>query len=97
MAHLAAQGGPAAAAALADDAFQFAVVDMALQATRQVYERLAETREALGQNWINALFSMNNGPRPGEVGFLRLLALPNPVVINTLRHGADLGLSYEGS
>ena len=95
--HLAAQGGPAAAAALADDAFQFAVVDMALQATRQVYERLAETRETLGQNWIKALISMNDGPRPGEIGFLRSFALPKTVVINTLRHGADLELNYEGS
>jgi len=59
--HLAAQGGPAAAAALADDTFQFAVVDMSLQDTRQVYERLAETRESLGQNWIKALISMDDG------------------------------------
>ncbi len=95
--HLAAQGGPAAAAALADDTFQFAVVDMSLQAARQVYERLAETRETVGQNWIKALISMNDGPRPGEVGFLRLFALPKTVVINTLRHGADLDLSYDGS
>ncbi len=70
---------------------------MALRAARQVYERLAETRETLGQNWIKALINMNDGPRPGEVGFLRLFALPKTVVINTLRHGADLELSYEGS
>ena len=95
--HLAAQGGPAAAAALADDTFQFAVVDMSLQAARQVYERLAKTRETVGQNWIKALISMDDGPRPGEAGFLRLFALPKTVVINTLRHGADLDLSYDGS
>ena len=96
--HLAAQGGPAAAADLAADPFQFALVHMSLKAERQVYERLAETGEGVGeQNWIKALISMNDGHRPGEVGFLRLFALPKTVVINALRHGIDLGLSYEAT
>ncbi len=68
---------------------------MSFQAARHGYERLAETRETVGQIWIKALISMKDGPRPGEVGFLRLFALPKTVVINTLRHGADLDLSYD--
>lgn len=68
---------------------------MALQAARQGYERLAETRETLGRNWIKSLISMNDGPRPGQVGLLRLFALPKTGLTNTFRHRADLDLSYE--
>ncbi len=69
---------------------------MALQAVRQGYERLAETREALGENWIKTLISMNDGPRPGQVGLLRLFALPKTGVTNTFRHRADLDLATTG-
>ena len=90
MLHLASEGGPGAAASLADDFFHFAVTDMGLEATQRVYERLSVTREEEGQRWLKALVSMDDGPRPGEAGFLRLFAIPKTIGIRTLRHGADM-------
>ena len=65
---------------------------MGLEATQRVHARLGVPREDEGQKWLKALISMDEGPRPGEPGFLRLFALPKTVSIRTLRHGADLEL-----
>lgn len=90
--YLAPQGGAKAALALADDFFHFAVTDVGPETTRRLYERLSITREQEGQHWIKALISMDDGPRPGESGFLRLFAIPKTIAVRTLRHGADLEL-----
>jgi hypothetical protein len=44
-----------------------------------------------GQRWIKALLTLDDGPAPGESGFLRRFALPKTIAVRTLRHGADLG------
>ncbi|MBI2857009.1 MAG: aldehyde dehydrogenase family protein, partial [Chloroflexi bacterium] len=86
------EAGTEVAEALAADVFHFAVTDLGAEATQRVYERLGETREADGQRWLKALISMQDGPLPGEPGFLRRFALPKTVAIRTLRHGAELEL-----
>lgn len=68
------------------------MTDMTLAATQRVYERLGVTREKEGQRWLKALISLQEGPQPGEPGFLRLFAIPKTIVIRTMRHGADLEL-----
>ena len=78
--------------ALADQMFHFAVTDLGLAATQCIYERLGVTREDQGQKWLKALISLQEGPLPGEPGYLRLFTLPKTIVIRTLRHGADLDL-----
>ena len=78
---------------LAQRSFQFALVDLDEGDTRVIYSVLGITREAEGQNWLKALISLDEGPRPGEAGFLRLFALPKTIAIRTLRHGADLELA----
>ncbi|MBI4296292.1 MAG: proline dehydrogenase family protein [Chloroflexi bacterium] len=87
-------GGPEAAVLLADDMFQFAVTDMALEETFHVYERLGQTREDKGQRWVKTLISMQEGHCPGEPGFVRQFALPKTIAIRTLRHSADLELPF---
>ncbi len=77
---------------LAEGLINFAVVDLDEADTRAIYSVLGLTKESQGQNWLKALISMDEGPRPGEAGFLRLFALPKTVAIRTLRHGADLEL-----
>ncbi|MBI2850517.1 MAG: proline dehydrogenase family protein [Chloroflexi bacterium] len=94
---IAPHGGPDAAVLLADDLFHFAVTDMGPEATFRVCERLGETREEKGQCWVKALFSMQEGHRPGEPGFVRQFALPKAVSIRTLRHGADLDIPLRPS
>ena len=85
-------GGAAPAIGLVGEPFQFCVTDLGPETTRRVYEQLAKTQGGEGQHWIKALIIMDEGPRPGEPGFVRLFAIPETVVINTLRHGADLDI-----
>ncbi|MBI4201847.1 MAG: proline dehydrogenase family protein [Chloroflexi bacterium] len=90
--YVAPSGGTAAAIVLADQLFHFAVTDLDMGATQDVYARLGVTREEEGQAWLKALISMDHDLRPGEPGFLRQFALPKTVAIQTLRHGTDLQL-----
>ncbi|MEE8518939.1 MAG: hypothetical protein V3S98_07425, partial [Dehalococcoidia bacterium] len=78
--------------ALAAGPVHFAAVDLSLEDTRAVNVALSTTDEASGQRWIKALIAMGDGVRPGEPGFLRQFARPKTVAIQTLRHGAELGL-----
>ncbi|MSQ15829.1 MAG: aldehyde dehydrogenase family protein [Dehalococcoidia bacterium] len=77
---------------LAERPFNFALVDLDESDTRSIYSVMGITLESQGQNWFKALISLDEGPRLGEAGFLRLLALPKTMAIRTLRHGADLEL-----
>lgn len=77
---------------LAAGLVHFAAADLALDRTRALYRVLGRTREEQGQQWLKALLSVGEGPRPGEAGFLRQFAHPKLVAINTLRLGAELEL-----
>ena len=78
--------------AMAAGPVHFAVVDLAPSRARALYRVLGVTDEEAGQRWLKALISMDQGPRPGESGFLRLFTHPKAVAVQTLRHGADLEL-----
>ncbi len=79
-------------AGIAGQKIQFAAVDLPLEATRVLDRVLSMTDEEGGQRWLKALVSLSEGPCPGEAGFLRRLALPKTVAVQTLRHGANLEL-----
>jgi RHH-type proline utilization regulon transcriptional repressor/proline dehydrogenase/delta 1-pyrroline-5-carboxylate dehydrogenase len=79
-------------AALAAGPINFAGVDLTQEGTQAVYRVLGITREESGQRWLKALISLKEGPRPGEVAFLRWFAHPRTIAVQTLRHGADLQL-----
>jgi RHH-type proline utilization regulon transcriptional repressor/proline dehydrogenase/delta 1-pyrroline-5-carboxylate dehydrogenase len=72
----------------------FALVDVCLDTARELACRLAAQHP--GQRELKALLSLADGPRPGEPGFLRRLALPRTIAIRTLRHGADLTVPVLG-
>jgi hypothetical protein len=79
-------------AVLAAGPINFAGVDLTREGTQAVYRVLGVTREEAGQLWLKALISLTEGPRPGDIGFLRWFALPKTIAVKTLRHGADLEL-----
>jgi acyl-CoA reductase-like NAD-dependent aldehyde dehydrogenase len=79
-------------AVLAAGPINFAGVDLTREGTQAVYRVLGVTREEAGQIWLKALISLTEGPRPGDIGFLRWFALPKTIAVKTLRHGADLEL-----
>ena len=81
---------------LAAGPVSFAAVDLTQQGTQALYRVLGVTKEDSGQTWLKALISMNEGPRPGETGFLRQFAYPKAITVQTLRHGADLELLQPG-
>jgi delta 1-pyrroline-5-carboxylate dehydrogenase len=93
-------GVPTAALVLSTDGtvaveqVSFALVDVCLDTARELLCRLAVQRP--GQRELKALISLADGPRPGEPGFLRRLALPKTIAIRTLRHGADLTVPVLG-
>ncbi len=53
----------------------------------------ADTMEHGEQRGLKALISVDDGPRPGETGFLRLFAHPKTVAVRTLHHGAELEIA----
>ena len=81
---------------LAAGPVSFAAVDLTQQGTQALYRVLGVTKEDSGQAWLKALISLNEGPRPGETGFLRQFAYPKAITVQTLRHGADLELLQPG-
>ena len=81
---------------LAAGPVSFAATDLTRQGTQALYRVLGDTKEDSGQTWLKALISLNEGPRPGETGFLRQFAYPKAITVQTLRHGADLELLQPG-
>ncbi len=77
---------------LAAGPISFAGVSLTLEGTQAINRVFGVTKEDSGQNWLKALISLNEGPRPGEIGFLRQFAYPKAITVQTLRHGADLEL-----
>lgn len=78
--------------AMAAGPINFAAISLGQDETRAVYQALGVTGEKLGQRWLKALISLNDGSRPGGAGFLRLFAHPKTIAVQTLRLGADLEL-----
>jgi acyl-CoA reductase-like NAD-dependent aldehyde dehydrogenase len=77
---------------LAAAPINFAALSLGQDETRAVYKVLGVTNEESGQRWLKAMISLNEGPQPGEAGFLRLFAHTKTIAVQTLRHGADLEL-----
>jgi hypothetical protein len=68
----------------------FVATDASGSLLGELWKRLGPT--APEQRCLKALFSPQDGPQPGEPGFLQRFAWAKTIAIRTLRHGADLGL-----
>ncbi len=70
----------------------FAIAPATHPRLRELHRALSRTRATADQRWMKALVVADEAYVPGEAGFLRQFAQAKVVAINTMRHGAELGI-----